>query len=856
MQSAFTRFLLVIGFLFLLLPRGYAQLGKGAVAKQSVAARAIGPKGPSTCSSCYASKLNPTANQKTTISTALRRSQSSLVTNVLGAYLRSTQLPWGTIGDSTNAAAMSQVFGPGNWEGFFFESASATAIFAPSRKYVFIEGGDAGALAFKAFLQANRPIVEAWVSNGGHLFMNSAPNEGEDIDLGFGSVMLRFDPYYYSTASAEGTVAAGHPISVGPFVPAGNYFTGGAFSHGVIDGPVSTVINSSLGISLGYSTWGSGFVFFGSLTTTSFHEPSLNARNLFKNILAFVAPVTCTSPTLTVPAAIVANNKPGQCGAAVAFEATATGTPAPVIVYSIAGTSINSSFVFPAGITTVTATATNSCGSDTKTFTVQVTDTERPTISAPAAISIGTSPGQCAAANVMLGQATFSDNCAGAVVSNNAPATYPKGTTAVTWTVTDAAGNKTSATQTVTVSDVEAPALTVPATIVVSASAVTAKAVVTFSPVATDNCSRATVVSTPASGSLFPLGVSTVSVMATDTDGNTTSQTFKVEVRDVTPPTVRTRNVTVNLVNGIATVAASQVDNGSSDAGGIASISLNRTSFTCANLGSNNVTLTVTDLSGNQASAVAVVTVVGNVTAPTITVTATSNVYTGGVLTNLYLGYGPQSVKLTASGGVSYVWSPATGLSSSTISNPVFTVTSAGTYTYTVTATTASGCQASATVKLKVTDAQCGNKNDKVLVCHNGHEICISPNAVSAHLTNHNDYLGSCQPSGGQNATASHLVAQQVPAAALAAEGFVLEAFPNPFSTSTTVHFRTASTTAAQVRVVDQLGRVVSVLFDGVAETGRDYQLTLNAEHLANGLYLCEFISQGKVQVQRLSVVK
>lgn len=51
-------------------------------------------------------------------------------------------------------------------------------------------------------------------------------------------------------------------------------------------------------------------------------------------------------------------------------------------------------------------------------------------------------------------------------------------------------------------------------------------------------------------------------------------------------------------------------------------------------------------------------------------------------------------------------------------------------------------------------DISCGKKGDKVLVCHippgnpaNAHTICISPNAVQAHVpwnNQHNDFLGDC----------------------------------------------------------------------------------------------------------------
>jgi hypothetical protein len=53
----------------------------------------------------------------------------------------------------------------------------------------------------------------------------------------------------------------------------------------------------------------------------------------------------------------------------------------------------------------------------------------------------------------VLGTPTVSDIVDPApAVSNNAPATFPIGTTAVTWTATDASGNSSTCTQQVTVS--------------------------------------------------------------------------------------------------------------------------------------------------------------------------------------------------------------------------------------------------------------------------------------------------------------------------------------------------------------------------------------------------------------------
>lgn len=60
------------------------------------------------------------------------------------------------------------------------------------------------------------------------------------------------------------------------------------------------------------------------------------------------------------------------------------------------------------------------------------------------------------------------------------------------------------------------------------------------------------------------------------------------------------------------------------------------------------------------------------------------------------------STTLGASGGVSYSWSPSTGLSATNISNPI--ATPASTTTYTVTVTGANGCTATDDVKVTVDD--------------------------------------------------------------------------------------------------------------------------------------------------------
>jgi hypothetical protein len=95
--------------------------------------------------------------------------------------------------------------------------------------------------------------------------------------------------------------------------------------------------------------------------------------------------------------------------------------------------------------------------------------------------------------------------------------------------VTDVAGNSATCSFSVTVKDTEPPTLTSPADITVAPTGPNG-AVVTFTVTATDNCSVASIVCNPVSGSVFPIGTTNVAVTATDGAGNTASKTFKVTV--------------------------------------------------------------------------------------------------------------------------------------------------------------------------------------------------------------------------------------------------------------------------------------------------------------------------------------
>jgi uncharacterized lipoprotein YddW (UPF0748 family) len=220
---------------------------------------------------------------------------------------------------------------------------------------------------------------------------------------------------------------------------------------------------------------------------------------------------------------------------------------------------------------------------------------------------------------------------------------------------------------------------------------------------------------------------------------------------DHEPPVVLGRSVTRTLANGQAGITAQDVDGGSSDNWGIESLSVDRSSFSCADIGASKVTLTAVDKGGNTASGEATVNVEGRVAQPVIAVTR-SGVETGLPAESIALGYGAQSVSLLAGdagGSDSFMWTPAAGLSANG-ANATFAPNGAGSFTLSVLATSENGCAASTTKTVNVIEARCGNGGDKVLVCNDtgsegnpGAQVCVSGNAVQA-LLKKGAKLGAC----------------------------------------------------------------------------------------------------------------
>ncbi|MBF9143814.1 MBG domain-containing protein [Hymenobacter properus] len=86
--------------------------------------------------------------------------------------------------------------------------------------------------------------------------------------------------------------------------------------------------------------------------------------------------------------------------------------------------------------------------------------------------------------------------------------------------------------------------------------------------------------------------------------------------------------------------------------------------------------------------------------------------------------------------------------------------------------------------------------------------------------------------------------------------GTLLELYPNPMAAQGTVHFHTEKGGKAQVYLYNQLGALVATLYNAEVQSGQEYYVPVQTEKLAAGVYLCRLISNGKVENQRINVVK
>jgi hypothetical protein len=258
-------------------------------------------------------------------------------------------------------------------------------------------------------------------------------------------------------------------------------------------------------------------------------------RTFTITIIDTTPPVFSNVPATIIEEATAAN------GAAVTYTApTANDTVSGNVAVSCAPASGST---FALGTTTVACSAKDDSNNEKiATFEVTVRDTIPPEITdVPADIAKEATSSNGAA--VTYDNPTAQDTVNGSVtVSCVAPSgsTFALGTTTVTCSASDLAGNIATKFFKVTVQDKTAPTISnTPPNITTEATSAAGAAVTYTNPTATDAVDNEPTIScTPASGSTFALGTATVTCTAQDDAGNSSMSTFTVTVQDTTAPAI------------------------------------------------------------------------------------------------------------------------------------------------------------------------------------------------------------------------------------------------------------------------------------------------------------------------------
>jgi Domain of unknown function (DUF5011)/HYR domain len=359
-------------------------------------------------------------------------------------------------------------------------------------------------------------------------------------------------------------------------------------------------------------------------------EPEPNKSNV--NFLVIVT--NATAPTFDLaggnPGSPFTPSNPAEAtspaGAVVEYvnPAATDSNGAPAQVTCASSTGLHSGSTFPIGSTAIDCVAINSVGVSTmpvNLFNINVADTTPPLITIAGAAILTVEAG---AAFVDPG-ASAADLVSGAVAvsaSNNVLPLVP-GTYAVTYTATDLSGNTSTLLRTVIVRDTTAPVVTTNGPIAPVQGNTLGGAVISFTASASDVVSGPLTAScAPASGSLFPVGTTTVLCSATDLAGLTGTKSFSITVIDTVAPVVTligSAALSVEAGTAYSEAGATAVDvvSGPRPVTIVGSVN---TSV----LGPYTLTYRATDVAGNVGTRTRTVTVV-DTTPPVITETATPN---------------------------------------------------------------------------------------------------------------------------------------------------------------------------------------------------------------------------------------
>ena len=367
----------------------------------------------------------------------------------------------------------------------------------------------------------------------------------------------------------------------------------------IVNFNVSATDNCDPDIAITYSqSSGTPFLVGATIVSVTATDDFGNSRNCsFEIIVADAeAPAFSNCPTnIAIP------NDPGSCGAIVNWTA-------PDLTDNCSAPTISASHLpgdfFPVGTTTVSYTGIDEAANQAMdcTFSVTVDDSEAPAFSnCPTNITISNDPGSCGAIVNWIAP-DLTDNCSAPTISaSHFPGDFfPVGTTTVSYTGIDEAANQaTDCTFSITVDDSEVP-IAICRNLTIQLDA-TGNASITVDEVNNGSngaCGAVVLTLDDYEFDCNDIGSTAVTLLATDSGGNTASCTAIIEVEDNIQPMI---TACPSSLNACGSQAIDWTPPVASDNCTV-SISSNFTPSAIFPEGTTTVLYTATDDGGNTAS--------------------------------------------------------------------------------------------------------------------------------------------------------------------------------------------------------------------------------------------------------------
>jgi subtilisin-like proprotein convertase family protein len=335
------------------------------------------------------------------------------------------------------------------------------------------------------------------------------------------------------------------------------------------------------------------------------------------------------------------------------------------------------------------------------------------------------------------------------------------------------------------------------------------------------------------SGSSFPLGITTNTLVFIDSLGVKDTCSFNVTVEDITPPAfLRCDEDLVVCGDPVNWNAPTAIDNC-----GIVSVTQLNGPTPGSSLadGTYPVTYEATDAAGNTTSCTL------NLVKAPLSVDAGSDkvIYTGAasgcelLFASVQNGQWPYT----------YSWSDG-GTKAGNLVCPNSTTE------YIVSVTDANGCTGTDTVNVEVIDVSCGN--NKVLICYNNTTYCVNPWLAWYYTSFLSADYGSCQSGSSKKMGDPSQLQLLEPSPDLNTS--ILEAYPNPATSQATISWNFAEADFIEVGLYDLTGRRIMDIYKGACISSEDQSEDIRTDHLAPGVYLIIAKSSSLTKTRRLHI--